>query len=167
MDLLGHQVAMHLRAASAHLRRRSNLAFAPFGMTTDQYVVLTVLTEQGEATQQELVRRCSSDTATMGAMLSLLEDKGLITRSPHPRDGRARSVKLTRKGKALAGEMWRGSSEVRTGLASHFTEAELRALIGFLDRLVGAMPPPRRKRDASPSQRTPRRPAAQTLPKSP
>jgi hypothetical protein len=46
---------MRLRAAHAHLRRRSNLAFAPFGISTDQYVVLTVLAHDGAATQQELV----------------------------------------------------------------------------------------------------------------
>ncbi len=158
---------MHLRAASAHLRRCSNLAFAPFGMTTDQYVVLTVLTEKGEATQQELVRRCFSDTATMGAMLALIEGKGLITRAPHPHDGRARSVKLTSAGETLARDMWRASSAVRTSLAAPFTTEELHTFIGFLDRLAGALPPPRRKALAGRSHRSPRRPSPPIRPSAP
>jgi len=105
---------MHLRAAYARLRRRSNLAFSPFGMTTDQYVLLTVLAQDSEATQQELVRLCYSDTATIGTMVSLLETKALVTRKPHPEDGRALRVKLTRSGQRLAEEMRRGSTGIRT-----------------------------------------------------
>jgi DNA-binding MarR family transcriptional regulator len=145
---------MSLRAASAHLRRRSNLAFAPFGLTTDQFVLLTVLAQDGEATQQALVQRCCSDTATIGAMLLLLEGKGLVTRTRHPADGRAWSVKLTASGLALAEEMRRGSRGLREGLASLFKERELRTLISFLDRLAGAMRPPARRPTAS---RRPRR----------
>src|SRR3974390_1206200 len=111
-DLLGHQLAMHLRAAYAHLRRRSNLAFSSYGMTADQYVLLSVLAQEGEATQQELVRRCYSDTATIGTIVSLLETKGLVTRTPHPRDGRARSVRLTRPGGRLAADMKKSSSSL-------------------------------------------------------
>src|SRR5262249_9565117 len=115
---------MHLRAAYAHLRRRSNLAFASFGMTTDQYVLLSVLVQGGEATQQELVTRCHSDTATIGTMLTLLESKGLITRRPHPQDGRARHVELTRLGRKLAEQMRRGSASIRSELTALFSEQE-------------------------------------------
>jgi DNA-binding MarR family transcriptional regulator len=144
-DRLGHQLAMHLRAAHAHLRRRSNLVFSTFGMTADQYVLLTVLAECGEATQQDLVRRCYSDTATIGAMLSLLEAKGFVTRKPHPQDGRALRVRLTRRGIRLAQEMRRRSSTIRTDMVGLFNEQELHTLIKLLDRLAGAMPPPARK----------------------
>jgi DNA-binding MarR family transcriptional regulator len=140
---------MHLRAAYAHLRRSSNLVFAPFGMTSDQYVLLTVLKEHGEATQQELVRRCCSDAATIGTMLSLLEAKGLVIRKPHPRDRRAMNVRLTRPGVRLAEEMRRSSSRLRAEMAALFNKQELRTLIEFLDRLAGAMRPPARRTRAT------------------
>jgi DNA-binding MarR family transcriptional regulator len=143
---------MRLRAAGAHLRRRSNLAFSTFGMTTDQYVLLTVLAEEGSANQQELVRRCYSDTATIGTMLSLLESKDLVTRAPHPRDGRARSVKLTPSGHRLAEAMRRESFNVRADLAALFDKRELATLISFLDRIASAMRPPGRKPFSLPSR---------------
>jgi len=149
-DRLGHHLAMHLRAAYEHLRRRSNLVFSSFGITTDQYVLLTVLSEQGKATQQELVRRCYSDTATIGAMVSLLEGKGLVARMPHPQDRRALSVRLTRSGRRLAEEMRRSSSSLRVEMAALFKEQELQTLISFLDRLAGAMRPPGRRKPAPP-----------------
>jgi DNA-binding MarR family transcriptional regulator len=136
---------MHLRAAHAHLRRCSNLAFSPFGMTADQFVLLTVLAECGEATQQELVRRCYSDTATIGTMLSLLEAKGFVRRTPHPRDGRATSVNLSAPGRRLAKAMRRSSSPLRARLAALFNAQELGQLLEFLERLAGALRPPTRR----------------------
>jgi DNA-binding MarR family transcriptional regulator len=114
-------------------------------MTADQYVLLSVLAEEGEATQQDLVRRCYSDTATIGTMVSLLETKGLVTRMPHSRDGRALSVELTRTGRRLAADMKKSSSSLRADLIGLFSEQELPKLIEFLDRLAGAMRPPTRR----------------------
>ena len=146
---------MRVRAAAAHLRRRSNLAFASFGMTTDQYVLLTVLAEEGKATQQELVTQCFSDTATIGAMVALLETKGLVKRTPHPRDRRALSVSLTRSGRRLAKQMRTSSAAVRADLMRLFSEQELATLLEFLGRLAGAMrPPPRRAGILSKRQRS-------------
>ena len=154
-DQQGHELAMHLRAAYAHLRRRSNLAFASFGMTADQYVLLRVLAQDIEATQQELVRRCYSDTATIGTMVSLLQKKGLVTRTPHPEDGRAIRVKLTRSGRRLAEEMRRSSTGIRTELIALFNEHELRILMEFLGRLAAAMRPQTR-RPTAPRTRRPK-----------
>ena len=152
-DQLGHRLAMHLRAAHAHLRRRSNLVFSVYGMTADQYVLLSVLHKEGEATQQELVRRCYSDTATIGTMLALMEKKALLTRTPHPRDGRALRVKLTRAGVRLAGEMRQRSSRLRANLVAVFNAQELQQLIELLDRLAGAMRPPARRSKSSKPRR--------------
>jgi len=143
---------MHLRAAYAHLRRRSNLTFSSFGMSSDQYVLLAVLAEDGEATQQHLVRRCYSDTATIGTMVSLLEAKGLVTRTPDPQDGRALRVKLTASGLRLAKEMRRSSSAIRVQLAAIFNQKERQSLVEFLDRIAKAMRPPGRKTAATQSQ---------------
>jgi DNA-binding MarR family transcriptional regulator len=77
-------------------------------------------------------------------MLSLLEAKRLIRRTPHPRDGRARSVRLTLCGGRLAEKMRRGSRNIRAEMAALFNEQEMRLLIEFLERLAGAMRPPGR-----------------------
>src|SRR5262249_47557559 len=111
------------------------------GMTTDQYVLLSVLTESDDLTQQELVKRCYSDTATIGTMLLLLEGKGIVTRTPHPQDGRALRVSLTRTGRRLAEEMRKNSSNLRAELASLFSEEEHEILIEYLSRLELALRP--------------------------
>lgn len=145
-DLLGHQLAMNLRGAYTHLRRRSNQVLARFGMSSDQYVLLAALAEHGEATQQELVRCCFSDTATIGAMVGLLEAKGLVRRTPDPEDGRATRVGLTPAGRRRAAALRRASVPVRAEMAALFNSQEMAALLAFLQRLTGAFRPPGRPR---------------------
>ena len=81
-------------------------------------------------------------------MVSLLQQKGLLTRTPHPRDGRARRVRLSSSGRRLLQEMSQGSKNIRLELAALFNPKEQRTLIEFLDRLAKAMRPPARKAPA-------------------
>src|SRR6516162_1903042 len=97
----GREVARALRAAYLALHRQTNDCFAKDGVTSDQFVLLSALTDADAVTQQDLVRRMSSDPSTVRAMLLLLEDRGLVSREPHPADGRARCVTMTAKGRQV------------------------------------------------------------------
>ncbi len=136
---------MSLRAAYSHFRRSSNVAFAPLGMTSDQFVLLWNLQREGQATQQELVRLCFSDTATIGSMVTLLKRRGLVTRVAHPLDGRAWAVQLTEAGRDLTGKLLHQSKDLRAKLTSLFDEAELQILTKMLARVAQTMQPPPRK----------------------
>ena len=75
--------------------------FAQFGVTADQYVLLSVLEDKNGITQTEIGDRMASDANTIGAMLKLLEEKKLIRREKCEADGRARRVHLTAAGHRL------------------------------------------------------------------
>lgn len=135
----GHDIAMGLRAAYARMHRQSNISVAGRGVTIDQFVLLTLLAEQDGITQQELVRRASSDANTVRAMLVLLEDGGLVAREPHPTDHRARQVTLTRRGRHTLDRLWTESEPVRQRLAAALTPTEADLLVDFLRRISEAM----------------------------
>lgn len=136
---------MRLRGAYSFFRRRANLALAPLGMSSDQFVLLAVLAKNGPATQQELVRRCHSDATTLGAMLVLLETKGLVKRKAHARDGRSWIVSLSKAGEALQKDLWNCGDSVRAELEVLFSPGEKRLLLELLDRIIEAMRPQRRR----------------------
>lgn len=102
----GHEIAMALRAAYWAMHREADALLQPHGVTANQFVLMSILAEGQELTQQELVRRASSDANTVRAMLVLLERSGLISRRPHPTDGRARRVALTDKGRSTYSALW-------------------------------------------------------------
>ncbi len=96
----GHDIAMALRAAYWAMHREADALLQAHGVTANQFVLMSILAEGKVLTQQELVRRASSDANTVRAMLVLLERSGLVSRRPHQTDGRARSVALTGKGRS-------------------------------------------------------------------
>lgn len=144
-----HALALELRAAYACLRRRSNQLFEPLGMTSDQYVLLDALATHGDCTQQDLTRHCSSDTATIGAMITLLAGRKLVVRRPHPADGRAWSLALTPAGRSRLQQLRRRSAPFRRRLAAQFPPGECEFLIARLQALTNSLRPTRRRRERS------------------
>jgi DNA-binding MarR family transcriptional regulator len=137
----GHAIARALRAAYLALHRRTNACFADDGVTADQFVMLSALADADGVTQQELVRRVSSDPNTVRAILLLLEGRGLVARQPHPADGRARCVTLTAKGRQVFRKLWVKSEPLRARLLGAFRPDEVTALVELLHRVAGVLAP--------------------------
>jgi DNA-binding MarR family transcriptional regulator len=138
----GREVARALRAAYLALHRQTNDCFAKDGVTADQFVLLSALADADSVTQQELVRRVSSDPSTVRAMLLLLEGRGLVARERHPADGRARCVTFTVKGRQVFKKLWTKSDPLRERLLTAFPPDEVTALVGLLRRVADVLTPP-------------------------
>ena len=135
----GHDIAMGLRAAYLSMHRQTNSHLAGRGMTADQFVLLALLAEQDGITQQELVRRASSDPNTIRAMLVLLENRGLVARGRHPSDMRARSVTLTRKGRQAYNKLRAALKPLQGRLSALFRARQAEKLVELLNRISEAM----------------------------
>src|SRR4051812_23426980 len=145
----GHDIAMALRSAYWAMHRRTDALLAPDGLTAHQFVLLSLLAGGDGVTQQELVRRAASDANTVRAMLLLREERGLVSRPPHPTDGRARSVTLTPAGRRTFQRLWDRTEVVRTTIESLFPTELGEALLDSLRQISEATPPAttRKKRD--------------------
>lgn len=145
----GHEMAMGLRAAYWAMHRQTEAALAKCGVTADQFVLLALLAEQDGITQQELVRRASSDANTIRAMLLRLESRGFVAREQHPTDGRARRVILTRKGKRIYEQLWTRSEPLRQRMLAAFEPEEAEAFVDFLARIPEVTAPTKDRRPAA------------------
>jgi DNA-binding MarR family transcriptional regulator len=131
-----HQIAMSLRGAYLAMHRQAETEFARFGITAEQFVVLAVLRDGAVLSQAEVGRRTYSDPNTMGAMLALMEARGLVRRMKHPGDRRVRTVTATRKGKHIFAKVLGHRDATRRRMEGVFTPAEVEAFIGFLQRVM-------------------------------
>jgi DNA-binding MarR family transcriptional regulator len=134
-----HALAMALRRAYLTMHRRADAYFARHGVTTDQFVLLQILAEEGVVTQQRLVIRASSDPNTVRAMLVLLEGRDFVTRKRHPADGRARSVSLTKKGRHVHQRLLSASEPFLEQLVSGYQPGKLQVLLELLSRIPSGM----------------------------
>jgi len=79
-------------------------ALQPFGLTHVQFVLaaaLVWLAEDGPVTQRRLADFAGTDPMMTSQVVRVLEARGLVDRSPHPDDGRARALSVTGRGRAL------------------------------------------------------------------
>lgn len=129
------QLPLELRAAYLALHRRSDVQFAEFGVTADQFVLLATLARGHALTQRELAARMPSDPSTVRAMLVLLEERGLVSRNTHPTDGRARTVALTDLGLRKFRQVFKAGQAIRDEMVSSMTAEETRSLVKLLRRV--------------------------------
>ena len=101
---------MALRSAYLALHRRTEKQFAPLGVTADQFVLLATLARCHALAQRELARRMPSDPSTVRAMLVLLEKQGLVKRTAHPTDARAKTVFAHRRVTSISEALDRGGA---------------------------------------------------------
>jgi DNA-binding MarR family transcriptional regulator len=136
-----HDVAMGLRMAYWAMHRHTDSCLASRGITANQFVLLALLAEADGITQQELVRRATSDPNTIRAMLVLLQKQGYVARAKHPKDGRAISVTLTPKGRQIYKKVWDDTESVRQRLLTILKPGEADTLVEMLNRIAGIMDP--------------------------
>lgn len=84
---------------------RVRAALKPHGLTHVQFVLLASLTwldSEEPVTQKRLAEHAATDPMMTSQVLRVLEQRGLVERQVHPDDARARALRVTREGAALA-----------------------------------------------------------------
>jgi DNA-binding MarR family transcriptional regulator len=129
------RLPLELRTAYLALHRSSDMQFAKFGVTADQFVLLATLARSEALTQRDLAARMPSDPSTVRAMLVLLEKRGLVLRERNPTDGRARTVALTEKGLRKFRQVFKAGQRIRDQMVRALSPAETRSLVKLLRRV--------------------------------
>ena len=74
---------------------------ARFGLKIPEWRVMAVLGNAGGLTQRELVGETLMDKVAVNRACKVLEQRGLVARSPNARDGRSHHLELTPAGRTM------------------------------------------------------------------
>jgi DNA-binding MarR family transcriptional regulator len=133
-------VAAALRVSMGLLLRRLRQVGVPGELTVPETSALARLDRNGPATSSELARVEQISPQSMGATLSALEARGLVTRDPDARDGRRIVLSVTETGRQLLRDKRDARTEhLAQALAAGFTREELGQLMAaapLLERLA-------------------------------
>jgi DNA-binding MarR family transcriptional regulator len=80
---------------------QANIDRAGLDITIDQWLVLQVLLEHDDLTQNEIAERVFKDQASVARILALLVKRGLLSAVPLPHDRRRTKLRVTRQGKQM------------------------------------------------------------------
>ena len=104
MNLIGNAIVASGRAIKVHNLNLYNKH--GFEITPEQYLVLNMINDDENLSQNKLCELLYKDKSTMTRLISVLEEKGLVTKTSQSEKGKQLNViKITEKGKALRSEI--------------------------------------------------------------
>jgi DNA-binding MarR family transcriptional regulator len=111
-------LAYLLRQAHAAARLTMERSLADLGVTTPQFVVLTMLKAYPGLSGADLARVALLTPQTVGVIIRNLERDGAIRKTPHPIHGRVLQWTLTRRGTALLAKCRRHARAIERRLSA-------------------------------------------------
>jgi DNA-binding MarR family transcriptional regulator len=109
---------------------------AEHDLTGVQWGPLLIIDYGLGSTAAELARIACVDTGAVTRMLDRLEAKGLLRRTPCPKDRRVVQLELTEAGQELCRKIPYGLARVLNSMLRGFTEAELATFKDFARRML-------------------------------
>ena len=113
------------------------------GVTYRQWFLLTMIDRmpRGEKSVNDIAQFAGTTRQNVRTMVTSLESKGLLEVMPSSRDGRALSVKLTRKARRCLSANADVMAEIEDELFSDISNAELDHMVSGLSKLLEAVEP--------------------------
>ncbi|WP_068073938.1 MarR family winged helix-turn-helix transcriptional regulator [Novosphingobium lentum] len=107
-----------------------------FGLKIPEWRIMAVLGDAGPLTQRQLVRATLMDKVAVNRASKVLEDRGLLQRSPNDADGRSHHLELTIAGKDMHGKIWPQAVEMEERIFACLSQREKEKLRTMLDKLL-------------------------------
>ena len=99
------------------------------------FSVLSLVTHNPGITSRQLCSALGILAPNMVGMLNALEKRGLITRLPHPHDGRAVGLHLTEAGQTMMRAAEKTAAKLEVDSTPKLTAEERKTLIGLLKKI--------------------------------
>ena len=137
-------VAVLARSPSHLLHRALQLALDVYGeevgsgLTQRQYAVLAAVAADEGLTQTDLVRATGIDRSTLADMIARMIEKGYLGRERSTLDARAKTVRLTEKGRDALGDTAPRVADADSRIMGHLTAGKRDAFITALSVLSKA-----------------------------
>ncbi len=125
------QVAHSALFRAADRRTRSAL-----DLTTSQFAVLFVLSQQDAQPISEIAKRLSMGKSSLTGLVDRMVDRGLVHRMPSLRDGRVINIHLQDSGATLLARAKQETGHFNAALLEPFSVSEQQVIQRFLRHLV-------------------------------
>lgn len=130
-DSLGFQVNMTANA----MKNRFNTFLKPYGLTSEQYVIMKSIDENPDITPTHLSEITFKDKTTIARMINTLVNNEMLIRIPKQSDRRAYEIRWSSKGKNIMNEILPLTENVIKKLRSQFDAKELNTFLRILETL--------------------------------
>jgi DNA-binding MarR family transcriptional regulator len=135
--LLSKEIAVELNLTGCRLKQfiASKLRQMDVPLTPEQFMLIDLLWNQGEMTQQQLADQMQKDKNSVTKLVDAIERKGFAVRQQNPHDRRANTLVLTEKANQLKPGAKRKGISILDEILDGISEDELRGFLATLNKL--------------------------------
>lgn len=108
---------------------------APYQLKPVDFSVLSLVAHNPGITSRQLCGTLGILPPNLVGMVNALEKRELLSRKPHPRDGRAMGLHLTPSGQKLMRDAEKTAAALEAEVGSRLTPAELQTLLRLLKKV--------------------------------
>jgi len=108
---------------------------AVYGLRPVDFSVLSLIAHNPGITSRQLCTTLNIQPPNLVGMINQLQRRDLITRRPHPHDGRAMGLHLTAAGKKMVKQAEVTASELEEATTARLTVAERKMLMQLLRKI--------------------------------
>lgn len=108
---------------------------AVYGLRPVDFSVLSLIAHNPGITSRQLCTTLNIQPPNLVGMINQLQRRELITRRPHPHDGRAMGLHLTAAGKKMVKQAEVTASELEDAATARLTVAERKTLMQLLKKI--------------------------------
>ena len=107
-----------------------------FGLTPDQYVILSLLLENEEIIyQRQLAEITFKDRANISRIIDIMNQKGLVKKIPDSNGRKIYKLVVTEEGKKLRDKVFPTDIDLREMITQDITEEELAVTFNTLEKM--------------------------------
>ena len=139
--LLSKEIAVELNLTGCKLKQyiAAMLRKQDVPLTPEQFLLIDLLWNQGEMSQQQLADRMQKDKNSVTKLVDAIERKGFVIRKQNSSDRRSNTIVLTEKAELLKNEAKKKGISILENMLEGITEAELRSFLDTLRKLNSNM----------------------------
>jgi DNA-binding MarR family transcriptional regulator len=139
--LLSKEIAVELNLTGCKLKQylAAKLRKNDVPLTPEQFMLIDLLWNQGEMTQQQLADQLQKDKNSVTKLVDAIEKKGFVVRKQDPHDRRANTLVLTEKANELKPGAKQKGISILDQILEGISEDELRSFLSTLRKLNANM----------------------------
>lgn len=139
--LLSKEIAVELNLTGCKLKQylAAKLRKNDVPLTPEQFMLIDLLWNQGEMTQQQLADQLQKDKNSVTKLVDAIEKKGFVVRKQNPHDRRSNTLLLTEKANELKPGAKQKGISILDQILEGISEDELRSFLSTLRKLNANM----------------------------
>jgi DNA-binding MarR family transcriptional regulator len=134
LDFLPYLLSVTSNAVSGRIALEYKVQFA---LSVPEWRVMAVLGDHEPLTQRELTGMTLMDKVAVNRACKVLEERGLIARSPNAQDGRSHLLELTVDGRTMHGQIMPLAVDMTRRIMGVLSEDEQHQFRALLERVRG------------------------------